>query len=132
MTISVPGPHWSDLIYEIAAWFERIGEIADPTRPGGRASPPLSGTPSPPSSNGVMRTDGREDRKRTRVRFAYPVKKGDINWKKLESAVLGEDLEGVPEGQDRGSDCSVFGNHGGAGRESQVSGKGNVITSMRC
>ncbi|KAF9777428.1 hypothetical protein BJ322DRAFT_574810 [Thelephora terrestris] len=50
VTMCVPGSRWSDLIYEIAAWFARDrshGEIADPTCQDGRASPPSSVTPFP-------------------------------------------------------------------------------------
>lgn len=95
VTMCVPGSHWSDLIYEIAEWFARddYEEIADPTRQGGRASPPTSVTSSLPSSNPATRADRWKDRKRTKVRFVYPVGEGDVDWRKLESAVLGEGVE---------------------------------------
>jgi len=121
VTMSVPGPHWTDLIYEIAAWFGReewLKPIADHDS---RASPPSPAIPSLPSSNLVTRVDLRKGRKRTRVRFAYPVRNGDIDWKKMERAVLGEDIEDL----DGGCDCSVFGKLGRVGRESEKGGKGN-------
>lgn len=123
MTVHVPGAEWSDLTYEIAAWFaknELREEIADPACQGGRSSRPLSVTPSLPSSNPVAERRGG---KRMRVRFGYPVRKGDFDWRELASAALGEDGEGL-EGLGGTGDCSKFGNHGGAGRESE-SGKEN-------
>lgn len=117
VTMHVPGPRWSDLIYDIAAWFARdkkSGEIADPICHDGYASPPV--TPSLPSTSSATRAARSEDWKRTRIRFSYPVGKGDVDWRKLENAVLGEDLEGV-------YDCTGHGNHvGGIERESK-SGK---------
>jgi len=56
------------------------------------------------------------------VRFAYPVGKGDIDWRKLESAVLGEDFNG---GLDGGFDCPIFGNRSEGG-----SGGGNDADDM--
>ena len=108
MTVHVPGPRWSDLIYEIAAWFasdrKLPGEIAEPACQEGLTSP--SATPSLPSATRAYRW---ENLKKTRVRFAYPVGKDDIDWRRLERAVLGEDLDG-PDG---GLDCPRFSNHGG-------------------
>ena len=112
MTMHVPGPRWSDLIYKIAEWFARDeklpGEIADRACQDGRASPSLSVTSSLPSPSSATRADWR----RTKFRFGYPVKKGDIDWRRLESAVLGEGLEGE-------YDCARLGNRGG------ISGGGN-------
>jgi len=117
VTVHVPGPRWSDLIYEIAAWFasdrKSSGEIAESACQEGPASPPPFTTPSLPSATRVNRW---ENRKRTRVRFAYPVRKDDVDWRKLESAVLGEGLDG-------GFDCPKFSNHGG--RNEGGSGGGN-------
>lgn len=111
MTVHVPGPRWSDLIYEIAAWFvsdgKFPGEIADPACQDGRASPSLSVAPSLPSAT---RADRCGNWKKTRIRFAYPVRKGDIDWRKLESVVLGECFV---DGQDGRHDCSGFGSRGG-------------------
>jgi len=109
VTVHVPGPRWSDLIYEIAAWFasdrKLPGEIAEPACQEGVASPSPSADPSLPSAT---RANRWENRKKTRVRFAYPVGKDDIDWRKLESAVLGEGFEGL----DGGFDCPRFGNRG--------------------
>lgn len=127
VTMCVPGPHWSDLIYEIAAWFARVEsceEIADFTCRDGHASPSsLTVTPlsSLPSNNTATRVDCYEGRKRTRVKFFYPVRKGDVDWQKLERAVLGEGIEG----QEGGYDCSRFGNHGGGIERESASGNGN-------
>ena len=103
----VPGPLWSDLIYEIAAWSARDKklpeEIADIACHDGRASP---SSPSMPSTSPATRADWWEDWKKTKIRFTYPVGKGDVDWRKLESAVLGE-------GPDGGYDCTGYGNHGG-------------------
>jgi hypothetical protein len=94
VTMHVPGPCWSDLIYEIVAWFARdkklTGEIADPACHASSASV----APSLSSTGSATRAGRREDWKRTMIRFSYPVRKGDVDWRKLESAALGEDLEG--------------------------------------
>lgn len=107
MIMHVPGPRWSDLIYDIAAWFARdeklTEEIADPICHDDYASPSLSATPSLPSTASATQADRWEDWKRTRIRFAYPVRKGDVDWRKLENAVLGEDLD----------DGTGDGDHGG-------------------
>lgn len=127
VTMCVPGPYWSDLIYEIAAWFARDewhDEIADPASQDGRASPPSFATTSMPSSNAATRADRRKDRKRTKVRFFYPVGKSDFNWRKLESAVLGEDFED-PDSQGGGCACSRFGNCGGKIERESRGGNGN-------
>lgn len=98
MTMYVPGPCWSDLIYEIAAWFARdkklTGEIADPTCHGSSSFV----TPSLSSTTPATRPGRWEDWNGTMIRFSYPVRKGDVNWRKLENAVLGEDLEVVDSG----------------------------------
>lgn len=93
VTMYAPGPRWSDLIYEIAAWFARgeklAREIADPAYQDGPSfsiTPPLSSTSS--ATWAGRWTNGKE----TRVRFTYPVGEGDVDWKKLERAVLGEKL----------------------------------------
>ena len=125
MNLDVPGPYWSDLIYEIAAWFARDekspGEIADPTCQDGRASASSSVTSSLPSPTSATRTGRWANWKKTRIRFTYPVKKGDVNWRKLESAALGEDFERL----DGGDDCAGFGKHGG-----RESGSGNDVDDM--
>lgn len=111
----VPGPRWSDLIYEIAAWFAKDdkslgGEMADPTCHDD--SPSFSVTHSLPSNTSATQANRWEDWKRTRIRFTYPVRKGDVDWGRLENAVLGEDLDGK-------CDCAGIGNHGcGVERES--------------
>jgi len=119
VTMHVPGPHWSDLIYDIAAWFARDkkpGEIADRICHDGYASPPV--TPSLPSTTSATRAGRWEDWKRTRIRFSYPVGKDDVDWRKLENAVLGEDLDGV-------YDWTGHGNHvGGIERESKGGNEG--------
>lgn len=105
MTMNVPGPSWSDLIYEIAAWFtkEKLAEeIADLTCHDGRASPSLPVIPSMPSTSSVTRGEWE-----TRIRFAYPIRKGDVDWNRLESAVLGEGTEGL----DGGHHCARYGNN---------------------
>jgi len=116
VTVCVPGSHWTDLIYEIAAWLARDeklgGEIADPACQGGRASA-LSGTPSPPSPSSATRADWPANWKKLGIRFAYPVRKGDVDWRKLASAVLGEDFEGL----DGDGDCTGFGNYGEGGND---------------
>jgi hypothetical protein len=103
VTVRVPGPRWSDLIYGITAWFARdkklTGEIADPVRHDGYAS-----WSSPPSTTSATRAGRWEDREGTRIRFAYPVGNGDVDWRKLENAVLGEDVDG-------GYDCTGYGIH---------------------
>lgn len=120
MVLRVPGPRWSDLIYEIAAWFARdeklAGEIADhPACQDDHASASFSVTSSPPSPSSATRAGRWENWKNTRIRFDYPVRKGEVDWRKLESAVLGEDFEA--ERLDGEYDCAGFGNHGGgAGR----------------
>ena len=90
VTVCAPGPCWSDLIYEIVAWFARdkklTGEIADPAC---HASP-SSVTSSMSSTTSATRAGRWEG---TMVRFSYPVRKGDVDWRKLESAALGEDVE---------------------------------------
>ena len=112
VTVHVPGPRWSDLIYDIAAWFagdrKLPGEIAESACQEDLASPSPSADPSLPSATRASRW---ENSKKTRVRFAYPVGKGDIDWRKLESAVLGEGFEGL----DGGFDCARFGNRGEGG-----------------
>lgn len=93
MTMTVLGPYWSDLICEIATWFARdksCGKIADPAS---RASPPSSVTASLPSSDQITRADLRKNRKRITIEFSDPVRKGDVDWEELESAVSGEDIE---------------------------------------
>lgn len=124
MNLHVPGPHWSDLIYEIAAWFARDKksprEIADPSCQNGRASASLSVTPSLPSRTSTTWAGWWANWKRTRIRFAYPVRKGDVDWRKLESAVLGEDFERLDEEYD----CAGFGNHGG---EREIGNDGDEI-----
>ena len=126
MTVHVPGPYWADLLYEIAAWFTSDstspGEIAELACQEGLASSP-SGTPSLPSATPANR---RENRKKTRVRFAYPVGKDDIDWRRLESAVLGEDLDEL----DGGFDCPRFSNHGG-GLEGGSGGGNDVMRINR-
>lgn len=139
VTINALGPLWSDLVYEIAAWFAKHKsgeEIADTACQDGRASAssssPVLVTPSLPSSTSVTRYDPWKDRKRTRVRFMYPVRKGDVDWKELESAVLGEDVVGAT-GQGGGSDCSPNGNHGGlgdVGRESDGGRENDQVGEM--
>ena len=121
MTMSVPGSNWSDLIYEIAAWFARDKpsyEIADPAGHYGRASA-LSDMPSLPSNNPATDTHRWRDGRKMRIRFTYPVGKDEVDWKKLERAVLGENIDG---GLDGGCDCPIYGNDDGVGRES---GSGN-------
>lgn len=127
VTMCVPGPSWSDLIYEIAAWFARGGwqdEIADTACQYGRASPPSFVTTSMPSSNAATRANHREDRKRTKVRFFYPVGKRNFDWGKLESAVLGEDFDS------QGGTCSRFGNRGGKVERESRGGSGNDHIEM--
>jgi hypothetical protein len=88
--------------------------------------------PSLPSDNSATRADRRKDRKRTRIRFGYHVTKGDVDWKKLESAVLGEGDEGL-ESLGGGCDCSVYGNHGGVGvvgRESESGYENDQVGGM--
>ena len=115
VTMCVPGPYWSDLIYEITSWFARsecCEEIAGPACRSGRASSLF--TPSLPSTNPATSAVGW---KRTRIKFCYSVGKGDVDWRKLESAALGEDFEGY--------DCSAFGNHGGGAECESGLGGGN-------
>lgn len=128
VTMHAPGPRWSDLIYDIAAWFARdeklTGVIADPTCHDGYASRSLSATPSLPSTASATRADRWGDRKRTRVRFAYPVREGDVDWRKLENAVLGE-------GRDGGHDFTGYGNHGREiERESRGGSEGDHVDRM--
>jgi len=114
----IPGSRWSDLIYEITAWFARDnkfpGEVADPTCHDESAFPSV--TPSLPSSSSTTQANRWEYWKQTRIRFNYAVRKGDVDWRRLESAVLGE----VHDGE---CDCARYGNHGG-GNERE-SGGGN-------
>jgi len=111
VTVRVPGPHWADLIYEIAAWFARdekfVREIADPACQDGRASA-LNDGPSLPSRSSATRAEWQK-RKRLRIRFAYPLGEDDIDWERLERAVLGGSVEGL----DEGGDCTGYGNYGG-------------------
>lgn len=117
----VPGPGWSDLIYEIAAWSARDDsreEIADRNRQSASTSP-SSVISSLPSSTSATRADGWESRRKTKVRFVYPVREGDVDWVKLQSAVLGEGAEG----QEGRCYCAGYGNH--ASRTGRESGGGN-------
>jgi len=106
VTIYAPGPRWSGLIYGIAAWFARdeklTGEIADTACQGGPSFPIIPPLPSTSSAT-------RADRRKMKVRFTYPVRKGDVDWRKLESAVLGEDFEGLGGVYN----CTGYGNHRG-------------------
>jgi hypothetical protein len=122
VTVRVPGPHWSDLIYEIAAWFasgQVSGEIAEPTCQRGRASPV---TPLPCHQRAEL-TGGEVEKDEDQVRI--PRQERDVDWRKLERAVLGEGIEGL----DGDSDCSVFGNHGGGieGDSGGGNGAGGIV-----
>ena len=130
VTMHVPGPRWSDLIYEIATWFARdeklTGKIADPACHDGYASSSSSATPWPslPSTTSATQADRWEDWKRMKIRFSYPVRKDDVNWRKLENAVLGEDLDGE-------YDCTGHGNHEGRiERESKGGSEGDHVDRM--
>lgn len=132
MTMHIPGPCWSDLIYETAAWFARdetlTEGIADPTyHDDGYASHSPSDIPSLPSPDSATRADRWDDWRKARIRFTYPVRKGDIDWRKLESAVLGEG----PDALDGEHGQAGYGNHrGGTDRESQDGNENDHLDGM--